>query len=148
MPILHPETDPGQEVDCGEVSGEDVATPHVGTVPFYQKEQSMSSTAVESIESLIDNPEPAKSAVVTHPKSASAPAREGHSLYIKAIPVEVWERARINAIRSNMAFRDYIIVLLQESKPVSSNGSTKEAPAVSPGDPAPPPQIGAHGPAS
>lgn len=106
----------------------------------------MSGTAVESIESLIDNPESAKSAVVAHPKSA--PAREGHSLYIKAIPVEVWEKARINAIRSNMAFRDYVIVLLQESKPVSSNGSTKDTPAVNPGGPAQPPQVGAQGPSS
>ena len=106
----------------------------------------MSSTAVDSIESLIDNPGTTKSAVTAHSKSA--PAREGHSLYIKAIPVEVWEKARINAIRSNMAFRDYVIVLLQESKPVSSNGSTKDTPTVSPGDTAQSPQIGAHGPSS
>ena len=43
---------------------------------------------------------------------------KSHTLNIRAVPQEAWLRAKHNALESNLPFREYIIRLLLESRPV------------------------------
>ena len=43
-----------------------------------------------------------------------------HTLNVRRVPHQVWTRARVNATLSNLAFRDYVIRLLEQSTPLSS----------------------------
>lgn len=38
---------------------------------------------------------------------------------MKRVPISVWRKARRNAVDSNMSFRDYLICLMSESKPLN-----------------------------
>jgi hypothetical protein len=54
-------------------------------------------------------------APVPHTTTADVPAC--HALHVKAVPYEVWCRARHNANLSRMTLRDYVIRLLAEAQP-------------------------------
>ena len=43
--------------------------------------------------------------------------KESYTLNVRAVPHEVWLRAKHNALESCLPFRDYIIRLLQQSEP-------------------------------
>lgn len=49
------------------------------------------------------------------PSATDVPAC--HALHVKAVPYDVWCRARHNANLSRMTLRDYVIRLLAEAKP-------------------------------
>jgi len=39
-------------------------------------------------------------------------------LNISGVPFHIWQRARTNALVSDMPFRDYVIKLLEECRPI------------------------------
>lgn len=50
-------------------------------------------------------------------------ARNGiRDLHVKAIPEPVWIRARCNATRSGLSFKEYLIRLLGTSQPLAPPG--------------------------
>jgi hypothetical protein len=57
------------------------------------------------------------------PEAEKSEAREGQTnrprfLNVSGVPFHAWQRARANALASDMPFRDYVIKLLEESQPV------------------------------
>jgi hypothetical protein len=55
-------------------------------------------------------------------ESVNGKAQEGQTnrpriLNVSGVPFHAWQRARANALASDMPFRDYIIKLLEESQP-------------------------------
>lgn len=53
-------------------------------------------------------------------KAQSADAELTHTLNVRRVPHQVWTRARVNATLSNLAFRDYVIRLLEQSRPLTA----------------------------
>jgi hypothetical protein len=53
-------------------------------------------------------------------KAQPTDAQLTHTLNVRRVPHQVWTRARVNATISNLAFRDYVIRLLERSEPVDS----------------------------
>jgi hypothetical protein len=43
--------------------------------------------------------------------------RETHAIHIRNVPLEIWSKARLNAVLSNMPVRYYLMRLIAESKP-------------------------------
>lgn len=54
-----------------------------------------------------------------------------HALHVKAVPYDVWCRARHNANLSRMTLRDYVIRLLAEATPYPLHALQGDAPAQS-----------------
>lgn len=52
--------------------------------------------------------------------SEHAEAEETHAVHVARVPLKVWQRAKGNAVASNMAFRDYVIRLLEQCEPIVS----------------------------
>lgn len=57
------------------------------------------------------------------PQAEKSDAPEGQTnrpriLNVSGVPFHAWQRARANALASDMPFRDYIIKLLEESQPL------------------------------
>ena len=51
----------------------------------------------------------------------SVGARKGtRDLHVKAIPESTWCRARCNATRSGLSFKEYMIRILEASQPVAT----------------------------
>jgi hypothetical protein len=50
-------------------------------------------------------------------------------VHLKGVPVEVWQQARIAAIKSRLSFRDYLLTLLTTCAPipVPKKGEPNEA---------------------
>ena len=44
--------------------------------------------------------------------------RTTRPLYLKQIPIDVWERVHINAIKSQMRLQEYIVELLANAHPL------------------------------
>lgn len=53
-------------------------------------------------------------------KSQAVDAQLTHTLNVRRVPHRVWTRARVNATISNLAFREYVIRVLEQSKPFAS----------------------------
>lgn len=51
-------------------------------------------------------------------------ARKVRDLHVKAIPADVWVRARCNATQSGMSFKEYVIRLLGTCRPMQSVDET------------------------
>jgi len=45
-------------------------------------------------------------------------------LHVKAIPESTWVRARCNATRSGLSFKEYMIRLLEACQPISTHEAT------------------------
>lgn len=52
--------------------------------------------------------------------------RASRDIYIRGVPTEIWCKARQNSLASGMAFKHYVIRLLQESRPFLEQ-ATEEA---------------------
>jgi hypothetical protein len=48
---------------------------------------------------------------------------ETHALHVARVPLKAWQRAKGNAVASNMPFREYVIRLLEQSTPISQDFS-------------------------
>lgn len=69
------------------------------------------------------------SAVTATPKTSSSPSdynlvqprhqhdRTTRGIHIRRVPSDVWRRARTNALRSGLPFREFVIALLAECEP-------------------------------
>lgn len=62
----------------------------------------------------------------TMPLPASNLSQQGESqdtctLHVKRVPKSAWQRARENAFRSRLSFREYVISLLEQSQVVTSS---------------------------
>lgn len=60
--------------------------------------------------------------MATNPKTSSA--KDGQPprtriLNVAGVPFHVWQKARANALASDIPFRDYVIKLLENSEPVA-----------------------------
>lgn len=56
----------------------------------------------------------------TEATTATTGSRNGtRDLHVKAIPQAIWIRARCNATRSGLSFKEYVIRLLGACEPVS-----------------------------
>lgn len=60
--------------------------------------------------------------------------RQGRDVHVKQVPEEIWLRARQNALASGLAFKDYVMRLLADSRPFERPG--KSSPLVA--------QLGQH----
>jgi hypothetical protein len=59
-------------------------------------------------------------------KAQPADAQLTHTLNVRRVPHQVWTRARVNATLSNLAFRDFIIRLLEQSTPLITDSQSQE----------------------
>jgi hypothetical protein len=55
-----------------------------------------------------------------------ADAQLTHTLNVRRVPHQVWTRARVNATLSNLAFRDYVIRLLEQSTPLIAESLSQD----------------------
>lgn len=56
----------------------------------------------------------------TEAMTPTSEARNGtRDLHVKAIPQSIWVRARCNATRSGLSFKEYVIRLLGACEPIS-----------------------------
>ena len=61
-------------------------------------------------------------AVISKDQSVPEPAeRETHAIHIRNVPLEVWQKARLNAVLSNLPVKLYLIWLIKESTPFPLN---------------------------
>jgi hypothetical protein len=44
-------------------------------------------------------------------------SRETHAIHLRNVPLEIWTKARLNAVLSNMPVKHYLMRLIAESKP-------------------------------
>lgn len=51
--------------------------------------------------------------------------KDTHSVHVARVPLRVWQHAKSNAILSNMPFREYVIRLLEESVPITTENSSQ-----------------------
>jgi hypothetical protein len=49
---------------------------------------------------------------------------ETHAVHVARVPLKIWQHAKRNAVASNMPFREYVIRLLEQSKPIETINST------------------------
>ena len=63
----------------------------------------------------------------TEEESKAQPADDQltHTLNVRRVPHRVWARARVNAVASNMPFREYVIRLLEQSTPIETINGTR-----------------------
>lgn len=60
--------------------------------------------------------------MATNPKAGSAkgsPQPRTRILNVAGVPFHVWQKARANALASDIPFRDYVIWLLETSEPIA-----------------------------
>jgi hypothetical protein len=50
---------------------------------------------------------------------------ETHAVHVARVPLRIWQHAKRNAVASNMPFREYVIRLLEECKPIESTNGTR-----------------------
>lgn len=60
-------------------------------------------------------------------------------LYVRRLPVGVWDRVHINAIRSGLRLSAYLVKLLEECEPLdpATTGSDATSPTSIPSNPLP-----------
>ena len=59
-------------------------------------------------------------------KTPSKPIAIHRNINVRRVPIPVWERARLNAIKSHLPFRDFCIRTLAESVAFSTDESPTE----------------------
>lgn len=55
------------------------------------------------------------------PDSHPIDKEETHAVHVARVPLRIWQHAKSNAVASNMPFREYVIRLLEQSEPLSSD---------------------------
>jgi hypothetical protein len=50
---------------------------------------------------------------------------ETHAVHVARVPLKIWQHAKRNAVASNMPFREYVIRLLEECKPIENINGTR-----------------------
>jgi hypothetical protein len=50
---------------------------------------------------------------------------ETHAVHVARVPLKAWQRAKGNAVASNMPFRDYVIRLLEQCEPLATTNGTR-----------------------
>ena len=74
---------------------------------------------------LMNPPTPPATALATAPAQPTervpppATEQETRSVNIRGLPYAVWQKARQNALASNLPFKEYVIRVLAESEPFS-----------------------------
>ena len=58
-------------------------------------------------------------------ESTPPPGPGTKTLSVKNVPHAIWQRARQNALASNLSFGDYVVQLLEVSRPISHAGGTE-----------------------
>jgi len=64
---------------------------------------------------MVTMPETTESTISSRGKSVTRPGIR--DVHVKCVPEAIWLRARQNALTSGMAFKDYLIRLLEECEP-------------------------------
>ncbi len=56
--------------------------------------------------------------------------RTTRPLYLKRVPVDVWERVHVNAIRSGMRLTDYLVAVLATAEPLAAHAVQTGSPSA------------------
>jgi hypothetical protein len=51
------------------------------------------------------------------PAPKASTAQQTHAIHVRNVPLEIWSKARLNAVLSNMPVKLYLMRLIAESKP-------------------------------